>query len=144
MLQYLYAVFSLEYLPCTHYRNHLLQSCSSSRSVQSPLATLAYQRSCSALFLSSSVLVGSHMAGIMRGNSDFELMRRSYCYSRWSLSVALIFRLKRMKEKTERINTNTTEQAMPAQIPAALLFVPAYIKMYIFKHVNCEELGSQD
>ena len=50
------------------------------------------------------------------------------CYSRWSFGVALI--LLRRKQKIEIINIKTMKQAMPAEIPAALLFLPvaAYAK----------------
>jgi len=63
------------------------------------------------------------------------------CYSRWSFSVTLILRLKRTKKKTERINTNRTEQATAAEIiPALLLFVPAYIKhVQLELAYNCDE-----
>jgi hypothetical protein len=50
------------------------------------------------------------------------------CYSQWSFSVALILRLKRKHKQTERRSISTTEQATAAMIPAAVLFLPAYIK----------------
>ena len=69
------------------------------------------------------------MARIYVRNAKIKFIKRPHCYSQCSsFFVAIILRLNRRKKNTKRININTAKQAMPAEIPAALFFLPAYTK----------------